>query len=62
MEFRNSPPNSLLKREVDFLVTINDRPWFAVETKLSDTVFIVKLPLFPGQVINSLYLSGGEKR
>ena len=25
------------KREVDFLVTINSKPWFAVETKLNDT-------------------------
>jgi len=25
------------KREVDFLVTINGKPWFAVEAKLSDT-------------------------
>ncbi len=24
------------KREVDFLVTVNDRPWFAVEAKISD--------------------------
>ena len=26
------------KREVDFLVTINSRPWFAVEVKLNDTI------------------------
>ncbi|OGW05118.1 MAG: hypothetical protein A2889_05530 [Nitrospinae bacterium RIFCSPLOWO2_01_FULL_39_10] len=25
------------KREVDFLVTIDAKPWFAVEAKLSDT-------------------------
>ena len=25
------------KKEVDFLVSINNKPWFAVETKLSDT-------------------------
>ncbi len=25
------------KREVDFLVTINDKPWFAVEAKLGET-------------------------
>ncbi len=26
------------KREVDFLVTIDGKPWFAVEVKLNDTV------------------------
>jgi predicted AAA+ superfamily ATPase len=26
------------KKEVDFLVTINNKPWFAVEVKLSETV------------------------
>jgi len=25
------------KKEVDFLVTVNDKPWFAVEVKLNDT-------------------------
>ena len=24
------------KKEVDFLITINEKPWFAVEVKLSD--------------------------
>jgi hypothetical protein len=28
---------SMEKKEVDFLVTIDKKPWFAVETKLSDT-------------------------
>jgi predicted AAA+ superfamily ATPase len=28
---------SIEKKEVDFLVTINNRPWFAVEVKLTDT-------------------------
>jgi uncharacterized protein len=34
------------KREVDFLVTIDGKPWFAVETKLSDTVLSPNLLYF----------------
>jgi hypothetical protein len=34
------------KREVDFLVTIDDRPWFAVEAKLNDTVLSPNLRYF----------------
>jgi uncharacterized protein len=34
------------KREVDFLVTINGRPWFAVEAKLNDTVLSPNLLYF----------------
>ena len=34
------------KREVDFLVTIDGRPWFAVEVKLNDTVLSPNLLYF----------------
>jgi len=34
------------KREVDFLVTIDGRPWFAVEAKLDDTVLSPNLLYF----------------
>ncbi|MCU0599781.1 MAG: AAA family ATPase [Desulfobacterales bacterium] len=34
------------KREVDFLVTIDNRPWFAVEVKLNDTVLSPTLLYF----------------
>lgn len=34
------------KREVDFLVTIDDKPWFAVEVKLNDTVLSPNLLYF----------------
>jgi predicted AAA+ superfamily ATPase len=34
------------KREVDFLVTINSRPWFAVETKLNDVTLSPSLLYF----------------
>ncbi len=36
----------LEKREVDFLVTIDKRPWLAVEVKLSDTNPSPALSLF----------------
>jgi len=28
----------LIKNEVDFLVTVNNKPWFAIEVKLSETI------------------------
>jgi predicted AAA+ superfamily ATPase len=34
------------KREVDFLVTIDGKPWFAVEVKLNDTVLSPNLLYF----------------
>jgi predicted AAA+ superfamily ATPase len=34
------------KREVDFLVTIDGKPWFAVETKLNDTALSTNLLYF----------------
>ena len=34
------------KREVDFLVTIDSKPWFAVETKLNDTALSPNLLYF----------------
>jgi predicted AAA+ superfamily ATPase len=34
------------KREVDFLVTIDGRPWFAVEAKLNDTILSPHLRYF----------------
>jgi len=34
------------KREVDFLVTIDGKPWFAVETKLNDTALSPNLIYF----------------
>ena len=37
---------SVDKREVDFLVTIDGRPWFAVEVKLNDTVLSPNLLYF----------------
>lgn len=36
----------LNKKEVDFLVTIKNKPWFAVETKLADTSIAPSLKLF----------------
>ncbi|OGT08744.1 MAG: hypothetical protein A2X78_02425 [Gammaproteobacteria bacterium GWE2_37_16] len=37
------------KREVDFLVTKNDQPWFLVEVKVSDTNLSKSLELFQNQ-------------
>jgi len=34
------------KREVDFLVTVNGKPWFAVEVKLNDTTVFPHLLYF----------------
>jgi hypothetical protein len=34
------------KREVDFLVTISKKPWFAVEVKLNDTILSLSLLYF----------------
>ncbi len=34
------------KKEVDFLVTVDDKPWFAVEVKLSDTSLSKNLSYF----------------
>ena len=39
------------KREVDFLVTIDGRPWFAVEAKLNDTVLSPNLLYFRDRLL-----------
>jgi predicted AAA+ superfamily ATPase len=38
------------KREVDFLVTIDGKPWFAVEAKLNETGLSPHLPYFKGRL------------
>jgi predicted AAA+ superfamily ATPase len=49
------------KREVDFLVTIDGKPWFAVEVKLNDTVLSSNLLSFRER-LSIPYIYSGRKK
>ena len=52
---------SIEKKEVDFLVTIDNKPWFAVEAKSNDINPFASFVLFCGETENSFYISSCQE-